>query len=396
MTQPILLRGITWGHTRGFVPMVATAQRYRELHPEMQISWQTRSLQDFADQSVAALARDFDLLVIDHPSIGEAAAAGLFLPLDEFVPEDFLDDQATHSVGASHRSYHMLGQQWALAIDAASPVSAARLDLRERHDCDIPATWAELIALARRGLVAFAGLPLDCLMHWYGLCLNEGEAPFREPGRIVGREAGLAALDALAELVAACGPECLERNPIAAYELLTSGDAFLYSPFAYGYSNYARRSTVAQPLHFGGLVSRRGKALVSTLGGAGLAVSAQCKSVPQAVDYARFVAGAEVQRGLYTASGGQPGHRSAWTDAENNRISQDFFANTLPTLDAAFVRPRYPGYIEFQERAPQVMGRFLRHEDSAVATLAALDDLDRRHRRGVVDETVCFAPKGLA
>jgi hypothetical protein len=33
------LRGITWNHTRGFLPMLATAQRFSELHPGSQVSW---------------------------------------------------------------------------------------------------------------------------------------------------------------------------------------------------------------------------------------------------------------------------------------------------------------------------------------------------------------------
>ena len=81
MSAPTILRGITWGHTRGFVPMVATAQRYSELHPDVRIVWELRSLQDFADQSIAALSERYDLLVVDHPSSGEAAAHGLFVPL---------------------------------------------------------------------------------------------------------------------------------------------------------------------------------------------------------------------------------------------------------------------------------------------------------------------------
>ena len=42
----------------------------------------SRSLQQFADASVEQLAEHFDLLVIDHPSVGACAAAGALLPLD--------------------------------------------------------------------------------------------------------------------------------------------------------------------------------------------------------------------------------------------------------------------------------------------------------------------------
>lgn len=386
MTSQVTLRGITWGHSRGFVPMVATAQRYAELNPGVQITWELRSLQAFADQSIAALSERYDLLVIDHPSIGEAAAHGLFVPLDEHLPADFLADQAAHSVGASHPSYRLQGHQWTLATDAATPVSAARLDVLSRHGRGVPRTWDDLLDLARAGLVAFAGLKLDCLMHWYTLCINEGEEPFTGSARAIDPEVGARALLALKELADACGPECLSRNPIAAYELLTRSDRFGYSPFAYGYSNYARASYVPTPLTFGGLVERHGRALTSTLGGAGLAISARCQAIPAAVDYARFVASPEVQRGLYTAMGGQPGHRSAWLDAENNRICNDFFVGTLPTLDAAYLRPRYAGYIDFQDRASEVISRFLLGTLGAREAVTELDSLDRRHRQGHIDE----------
>src|ERR1035441_384374 len=110
------LTGITWNHTRGYLPMVATAQRFSELHPDISIVWQKRSLQQFADAPLADLASRFDLLVIDHPSIGEAARQNLLLAYDDQVPVAFLEDQAANSVGQSHASYNYGGHQYALAI----------------------------------------------------------------------------------------------------------------------------------------------------------------------------------------------------------------------------------------------------------------------------------------
>src|SRR5688500_10341947 len=45
----ITLKGITWGHSRGITPLLAAAQRYSELHPEIEITWSKRTLQAFAD-----------------------------------------------------------------------------------------------------------------------------------------------------------------------------------------------------------------------------------------------------------------------------------------------------------------------------------------------------------
>ena len=85
MANPITLTGITWNHTRGYLPMVATAQRFSELHPDIEIVWHKRSLQEFADYPIERLVERFDLLVIDHPFAGQAAAQNVLLPLDEHL-----------------------------------------------------------------------------------------------------------------------------------------------------------------------------------------------------------------------------------------------------------------------------------------------------------------------
>ena len=124
--------------------MVATAQRFSELHPEVTIDWEKRSLQHFADLPVSNLVERFDLLMIDHPFTGVAAESGLLLPLDEYLSAEVLADLAKHSVGASHESYRFAGHQWALAIDAATPISGWRRDLLEVKGHSVPQTWNEL------------------------------------------------------------------------------------------------------------------------------------------------------------------------------------------------------------------------------------------------------------
>lgn len=372
----VVLKGITWNHTRGYCPKVATAQRYQELHPEIEIRWEKRSLQAFADQSIEALAQQYDLLVIDHPSIGEAAAHGIFRPLDGLVPAALLADSAAASVGASHASYEVDGRQWALPVDAATPVASWRPDLLEAMGAEVPSTWSELLALARRGVVALPAIPIDSLMNLYMLWLDEGDVPGTSAETIGRRDAGVAALEALKELVSLCDPACLTRNPIQTYEAMTQGDKIAYLPFAYGYSNYARAGYARRALRFGGLVTRRAR-LRSTLGGAGMAISAASPHAETAAGYLAWVMSAPVQAGLYTNAGGQPGHRAAWLADEPNRIASAYFADTLATLDDAWVRPRYPGYIEFQDAAGEVVHAWLRGETGADD---AYDRLDALHR----------------
>ena len=378
MSASTFLTGITWNHSRGYVPLVATAQRFAELRPGVVIEWGKRSLQEFADFPIERLAERFDLLIVDHPFAGHAAAHPTLVPLDAHLPADFLADQAANSVGPSHASYRSGGHQWALAIDAATPVSAYRPDLMNRLGLRPPETWEDLLALARRGLVALPAVPIDSLMTFYMLCLGFGGAPFAED-RIAVPDVGVPALESLRELVTLCDPACLERNPIRTYEALTDGDDLVYCPFAYGYSNYARPDYARTVLRFGGLVTLNDQRLRSVLGGTGLAISRRCRGrdLDLALAYAQYVASPRCQRGLYVATGGQPGHRQAWLDPGVNRLANNFFADTLPTLDEAYLRPRYPGYIPFQDRAVKVVHGYLRDGGNAPSVL---DDLERLFR----------------
>lgn len=372
------LRGITWGHTRGYLPMVATAQRFSEIHPEVQITWRKRSLQQFADEPIGRLAAEYDLLVIDHPSCGHAAAQGALLPLDSHLSAEFLAAQFANSVGPSHLSYSYDGHQWALATDAATPVSGYRRDLLERAGAEPPETWSELLDLARRGLVIVPGVAIDSLMNLYMLCIALGEEPFQSGSHVVGEDTGVTALDTLKQLLDLCDRECLRRNPIATWDLLARSDTFAYCPFAYGYSNYARAGYAKHALEFGGLVRiDQGTRLRSTLGGAGLAVSSRCEHVEEAMRYCEYVAGAECQRTLYFDSGGQPGNRAAWVDNEVNRRCAGFFAKTLATLDEAYLRPRFNGYIGFQDAAGPIVHKFLKGALTASDAIAELNAMWR-------------------
>ena len=349
----------------------------------MDITWVRRSLQEFADYPLAKLAETFDLLVIDHPFVGHAARHRLLLPLDDYISSDYLSEQARNSVGQSHPSYFYDTHHWALAIDAATPVSCWRPDLLRRMNARLPESWEELVDLAKRRLVVFPSIPVDSLMNLYMFCCALNEPPLPRDAGLFNPEAGVEALTMLRELVALCSPEILLWNPIATYEAMTSRDDFLYCPFAYGYSNYARKGYSPHRLEFGDLPrlnkDKRGR---STLGGAGLAISSSCKHREMALAYACFVASPECQRTIYVQNGGQPGHRSAWTDDEANRTTNDFFRNTLPALDRAYLRPRYDGYTDFQDAAGPVVHEFLKSGGDPGAVMRELQRLYVSSRRG--------------
>jgi multiple sugar transport system substrate-binding protein len=370
----IELTGITWDHTRGYLPMVATAQSFGELYPHVSITWQKRSLQAFADAPLPELASRFDLMVIDHPSIGEAVHHDLLVPLDEYLPGAFVEDQAVNSVGESHDSYNYEGHQYALAIDAATPVAGWRPDLLERAEVTVPGTWSELLALASRGLVTVPAIPIDSLMNFFMLSNALGCEPFWAAGQIVEERTGAEALRLLRELIQRSAAGSVARNPIRTWQMLAGSDEVAYCPFAYGYSNYSREGYAAHRIQTGGLVGFDGIPLRSTLGGAGLAISRRVRHLEEALAYAKFTASSTTQRTIYAQSGGQPGHRSAWIDEALNKSTNNFFKATLQTLDAAWMRPRWPGFIAFQDRASQAVHAYL---VKGISESKTLDEMNR-------------------
>jgi multiple sugar transport system substrate-binding protein len=382
MSAKRILKGITWDHTRGFTSVVATAQRFHELHPDTDIHWQKRSLQEFADKPLQQLAEEYDLLVIDHPWAGFAAASGILADLGDLLSPDFLNDQSRNSVGRSHESYNFDGHQWGLAIDAACPVSACRPDLLAKHDADVPRTFDDLLALADRGLVCCPSIALDVYGNFLNLLTAAGETIFPDEYEVAERDAALTALERLKKLADQVDPRFFELNPIRTLEYMSQHDDFAYAPWTYGYTNYSRMGYAPHRLEFGDVIGiEENKPGSTMLGGAGLAVSAACRHPDVAKAYAEFTGSAEVQNGIYFSAGGQPGHRSAWTNPGLDEQCARFFSRTLPTLDRAFVRPRYAGYLDFQDTACLHIHDFLRHGGDAGQTLDTVNRLYRETRR---------------
>ena len=384
----IVLNGITWGHSRGITPLLAVSQRYTELNPGVEIHWKKRTLQEFADFPIEKLTKEHDLLIIDHPWIGCAAATDCVLALNEYLPKEYLDDQLENSVGYSHLSYNYNNSQWALAIDAATPVASFRKDLFEKNNVTLPQTWQELISLAKLGKVAIAGIPIDMLMNFYMTCIAQGTTPFENEEEIIDEATGIKAIEMLRELYSAVDKKMFSCNPIAVAELMTTTDNYWYCPFAYCYSNYSRVGYAANLLTYTDIVSFNGKKLQTTIGGTGLAVSAFSKHKEIAVDFASMAVSGECQRTMYVQHGGQPGHLSAWLDKEANVLTNNFFKNVLPVMKNGYVRPRYNGYLHFQDHAGTPLQKCIMNNENPKI---ALNEMNKMYRDSFIIKQITAA-----
>ena len=360
------LKGMTWSHPRGYDPMVATAKAWAD-KTGTTIEWDKRSLQDFESFPVEELARQYDLIVIDHPHVGQITAAGCLTPLDIAGREAERDALAKGSVGRSYPSYTYAGHQWAFPIDAATQVMAYRADLVEP-----PTDWDGVVALAKRGEVVFPFLAPHSMMNFFTLTANLGHPCATVEGEFVDRATGLRAIEMLAEVAAHLEPSNFAMDPIAASEAMARPDAVVsLMPLGYGYVSYAVPGFRPHQLTFANIPLPESRG--SALGGTGICVSAFSKNRQAAIDYAYWVASADVQRGLYAASGGQPGHATAWEDDTVNAAAGDFYRDTRKTLEGAYVRPRHNGYMAFQDWASKRLNAGLLNRETPAVILGEID-----------------------
>jgi multiple sugar transport system substrate-binding protein len=166
---------------------------------------------------------------------------------------------------------------------------------------------------------------------------------------------------------------------------MVNTDDIAYCPFAYGYSNYSRLGYSRKLLHFYDLVQLNHQPMISSLGGTGLAISASSQHFTEAVKYAQFTGSSHVQQNIFADNGGQPGHLKAWESERINSATNQYFKNTLPALERAFLRPRYFGHMHFQDLAGDHIRHYLIYGGNEIEVL---DELNKLYLKSLNLETV--------
>jgi len=366
----IKLKGITWDHARGYDPLIASSELYFK-EKGIQVDWQKRSLTNFGDQSLEALSKQFDLIIMDHPHVGVAEASQCLMPLNDLVPANILNELKISSAGPSFESYHYHGKQWALPIDAAMQCASYRADLMVNDS--LPNTWEEVFALAKtlaskKLYIGMALCPTDCLCSFLSLTAQFG-SPIQENNELlVEPSVGIKALSMLRTMRDVFHPKALDWNPIALYDYMAEQNDIAYSPLAFCYTNYSRAGFRKNILKYHTAPEINN----AVLGGAGIAITSSCSNVQEAAHYAAWISSDVVQSTIYVNAQGQPGNKMAWENKQANVITNNFFTNTMPSLNNAYLRPRYQGWPKFQTFIGETIHAYLLHDTAPELVLEKL------------------------
>ncbi|MFE8103619.1 hypothetical protein RBA71_19335 [Brenneria goodwinii] len=341
-------KGLTWDHPRGYRPLQAWAREDNRVN----VAWEIQKLEGFESHPIAELAEKYDLLIVDNPGIGEAAEKRCLRPLEEFLTDEQLSFLRKSSAGSSFESYQYDDRHWAIPIDAASQVCALVGHVAAAR----PVTWREvqLFSQSDKGRVALSLGGPHALLTFYSLSQSLGGSLFLGNDFVLNREIALRALTVMQGIYAVQQQELVDLNPIELLDEMAQG-RFDLCPAIFGYVNYATpeegRVVSFVDIPHCGDPSLRG----SVLGGTGLAISARCEPTPALVDHIMRYVSDGVQSTLVVENGGQPANARAWHDRHANELTQNFFRDTFATVSSAYVRPKYHGYIPFQDSSSAII-----------------------------------------
>jgi multiple sugar transport system substrate-binding protein len=377
----ITLKGIGWDHPRCMEPLYASISAYKK--PNITIEWSARSLYAFGEGRLAELIDNYDLIIFDHPYVGEISKNGTFLNLRDFLSDTQINQFSADSSGPSWQSYQFDGGIWGLPIDAATQVSAYRDDLLAQNDVIAPSRLDDVFELAsllkKRDL--WIAIPLNTVDSFCALLtltahmgspLNQQQPLFFD---IPILKEALKTIRMLADIA---HPDSTFWNPITCFNHMRETNEIAYVPYAFGYTNYSRDEHKNR-ISFCDIpaIGEQGPT-GALLGGAGIGISKNCENPEMAMEYATFLCSSEFQSGDYFNAGGQPASLAAWELPANNDKANGFFSGTTQSMKNSYMRPRYHGIIPFIRQSAPLVHTFVRGELSLVQTVEKLQiEFDR-------------------
>lgn len=370
MSGPVY-RGLTWDHPRGYEALEAAAEQARQ-RGEVNIVWERQPLEGFEEHRIDELCAAYDIVVLDHPHIGQAVSLDCLIPLGSVFDAASLAKIRDRTIGPCFESYDYADRQWALPLDAATQVMAYRPDLIGQA----PTSWEEVadLAASRPMVLSLAGPHAALTLFSIALSIDP---QFAVDGRLFARGVGEQAFKLMTLLFRRSAPVARDLNPIGILEMMAATRDIALCPLIYGYVNYAGAQVAAprRRLAFADAPVSNGGGRGSILGGTGIALSKRCPVTPELIRHLAWLMDEDAQVRFVPAHNGQPSNRQAWADPQVNDAWGGFYRDTTATLEGAHVRPRYDGFIQFQHDAAQQVRLALTEAWRPADAIAALESL---------------------
>jgi multiple sugar transport system substrate-binding protein len=368
-------KALTWDHPRGYNALAAASDKARA-EGLVDIIWDKQPLEGFESHPIADLCARYDLVVLDHPHVGEAVAQACLRPLDEVFGIDTLEDIGLATIGPCLKSYRYAGAHWALPLDAATQVMATRPDLL---DGGAPETWDEVEDLsACTGKVGLSLAGPHAALSFLSISAAFGENAGPEGNvNLVSEETGIRVFELMQRLADRSPTSVRALNPIGILGHMAKNDDVALCPLIYGYVNYSAPESGHRVAFRNAPRDTPGGRPGSTLGGTGIGISRRCDVTPELKRYLLWLMGEDAQTSFIPSHDGQPSRRSAWHQTSVNRRWGNFYADTADTLEAAYVRPRFDGYIAFQSKASALLREAFDNHRAAREAVQALNTLYR-------------------
>lgn len=354
MNAPTRLRGLTWDHPRAYEGLESQTERFHQRHESVRLEWHRQSLREFEATPIAENAAEYDIIILDHPFMGDAVASGCLVDLAQ-IPSLADAIGKRNYVGRSLETYAFGGGQWALPIDAACQTAVYRGD--RIAAADVPRCIFEVFDLGRKAGIGLAMACPHAFMNFLTLCGLMGADIAGTGDRLVDPVIGEEAVDTLRRLAEFLPPQAFDWSSIGLLEAMATTDLVAYCPMVFCFNSYARGQAAArQRLTYAALpeVNAQRGCAGSVIGGAGLAISSASTAIAAAADVIEYLTRDAVQLDMAIA-GGQPAAASVWTDADTNAANGDFFSDCLETVQQAISRPRYANYMALQNRAGDLL-----------------------------------------
>ncbi|BCL68783.1 membrane protein [Vibrio nigripulchritudo] len=351
-------KGLTWDHPRGYQAL-QTSLDWQDC-PVAQ--WDIQPLSGFEETPLEELADQYDLLVIDHPHLGQAVESQCLQPLDMLFSPMWLEELKTSCIGLSAQSYWYDSHCWALPLDASSQIMAYQ---KQAEDAVLGlGGWQDLIKGNLKYQLCLAGPHPTLQLLAMTLSLDPS---LKSDALFIPEDEGVESLDLFKSVFKNSIEPSRVLNPIELLDTLSRSDSLDLCPFVYGYVNYSTESSnlcVTSPI--GG---------ESILGGTGIAITQRCTVNNDLLIYLKKLLSPNIQSAFIPNNGGQPSFQSAWSEANINQNSNDFYQNAFSTVNGAHLRPRHPGYTHFQDKAAHLIRHSLFHSEPSRYTIKKINQL---------------------